>query len=229
MIAPADTDALPPGVATENEALDVRLASIRRAFVEKLWSGMLLLAAVGVPISVSRAWSTGWLDVYSLQVALGVGVALVYRGRRRLSQGWLSGLLSASARNLGHASRGDGNLPVRRVRHDAGDAILCAAASRMLARLRASDTVARIGGDEFLILLPDMKDAAAAGPIARSLIESLSAPYPACGNTVSIGASIGIAIYPDDGLTGAELRRMADAAMYEAKRHGKGSFRYARA
>ncbi len=112
--------------------------------------------------------------------------------------------------------------------HDAGDAVLCAAASRMLARLRASDTVARIGGDEFLILLPDMKDAAAAGPIARSLIESLSAPYPACGNTVSIGASIGIAIYPDDGLTGAELRRMADAAMYEAKRHGKGSFRYAR-
>lgn len=113
--------------------------------------------------------------------------------------------------------------------HDAGDAVLRLAARRMTDRLRASDTVARIGGDEFLIILPELATVASAAGVAASLIEALSAPCDAGGTQLSIGASIGIAVYPDHGSTDADLRRKADGAMYEAKRQGKGSYRYAQA
>ncbi len=379
MIDTAKTDASPDHTGLTGWNLNTRLARIQREFVEKLWTAMLVMAAVGIPVSMARAWHTGWQGVYTVHLGLGAVVVLIYANRRRISQRWLSALLiglfwcvgfpgvmsfgvaatgfywlalsclvtnvlfsaraalavtagvglsltaigwgfvsghipstlnldtyqrlpsawamviivtgiflfvvhsafkskddavlrlleeiEAQRKVIEHSATHDTltQLPTLRLAedrtslailqarrrgtrmgvlfvdldgfkavndthgHDAGDAVLRQAASRMTTRLRASDTVARIGGDEFLILLPDLQASAHAGVVAASLIESLSAPCIAGGHQVSIGASIGIAIYPDHGLTSAELRRNADSAMYEAKRQGKGSYRYAQA
>jgi diguanylate cyclase (GGDEF)-like protein len=370
-------ETLPQSTAPPTLPLDARLASIRRDFVEKLWSAMFVLAIVAVPISVARAANTGWLGVYTVHMGLGAAVALVWIGRRKISELWLSGLLvglfwcagfpgvmsfgigatgfywlalsclmahvllprrtalavtagvGASLIVIGWSfvsgqtqptidlatyqrlpaawammiivtgiflffiygafkSKDDAvlrllieveaqrkviersathdtltDLPNLRLAEDRtalaiqqarrrgtkmallfldldglksvndtyghadGDAVLRLAAGRIASRLRATDTVARIGGDEFLILLPDMVDAASAGHVAASLIEALGAPCAVNGKALSIGASIGIAVFPEHGMTGAELRRNADGAMYEAKRRGKGHYRYA--
>lgn len=379
LIDSAKTAPSPDDTGLPRWNLNARLARIQREFVEKLWAAMLVMTVVGVPVSLARAWHTGWQDVYTVHLALGAVVVLVYGNRRRMSQRWLAALLIGlflcvglpgvltfgiaatgfywlalsclvanvlfSARTAlvltagvgvsltaigwgfvsGHIpatmhldayqrlpsawamvivvtgiflfvvhsafkSKDDAvlrlleevevqrkviersamhdtltDLPTLRLAedrtsmailqarrkgtkmavlfldldgfkavndthgHDAGDAVLRQAASRMIACLRFSDTVARIGGDEFLILLPDLQNTAHAGSVAASLIESLSAPFVASDQQVSIGASIGIAIYPEHGSTGAELRRNADGAMYEAKRQGKRSYRYAQA
>ncbi len=379
MIEPDEADATPYRPTPSPQTLDVRLGTIQREFVEKLWSAMVVLVVVGVPISLTRAWHTGWQGVYTVHLVLGAVVVLVYGNRRRMSQRWLSALLiglfwcvalpgvmsfgiaatgfywlalSCLVANVlfstrtafmvtaglglslaligwgfvtGHIqptirldayqrlpsawamliivtgvflfvifsafkSKDDAvlrllkeveaqrkviersathdpltDLPTLRVAeertalalrqakrngtrmavlfvdldgfksindthgHDAGDAVLCLAARRMTDRLRASDTVARIGGDEFLIILPELATVASAAGVAASLIEALSAPCDAGGTQLSIGASVGIAVYPDHGSTDADLRRKADGAMYEAKRQGKGSYRYARA
>jgi diguanylate cyclase (GGDEF)-like protein len=108
--------------------------------------------------------------------------------------------------------------------HAAGDAVLVAVAHRLRACVRSVDFVSRIGGDEFVILLPAISSQAAAD-IAERIIASVSAPFdvglPA---PVRIGVSIGSASVPDDGETADELLRSADRALYEAKRRGKGVF-----
>jgi len=99
---------IPPGALTEivgvNKAsmdktsrflLDARLLRLRRDFVETLWKGMFLVATIGVPISVSRSWFTGWLPVYSVHVALGALVVAIVLLRRRLPYPWLAGLFIA--------------------------------------------------------------------------------------------------------------------------------------
>ena len=102
--------------------------------------------------------------------------------------------------------------------HEAGDAVLKAAALRISGLLRESDVVARLGGDEFAVLLGD-NGLDAARHVADKLIDVLSAPYP--GVVPAVSASVGIAMHPQAGLTVAELLRHADEALYEAKRSGK--------
>jgi diguanylate cyclase (GGDEF)-like protein/PAS domain S-box-containing protein len=108
--------------------------------------------------------------------------------------------------------------------HAAGDEILKAAATRMRRQLRESDTVARIGGDEFMIILPDVGRRDHAETVARKLIHSLVLPFElgTRGGDVVIGASIGIALYPDDAQGADALIKAADAAMYAAKQAGTG-------
>ncbi len=112
--------------------------------------------------------------------------------------------------------------------HAAGDAVLLTAAQRMKQLLRESDVIARFGGDEFVIVLAQVDSAEAAREAASRVVNSLCQPIPlASGGTARIGASVGIALCCEDGETLDTLLKKADAALYAAKRDGKGTFRQA--
>ncbi len=104
--------------------------------------------------------------------------------------------------------------------HAAGDSCLREVAERLRRRLRAVDTAARTGGEEFMVILEDVARTADADGVVRDLLFSLAAPHVVGGRAIQMSASIGIALYPDDGEDPAELWSRADAAMYWAK--GKG-------
>jgi diguanylate cyclase (GGDEF)-like protein len=109
-----------------------------------------------------------------------------------------------------------------RLGHAAGDEVLKIAAQRFVAAVRDADTVSRHGGDEFVILLTEVTRPADAGRIADGLAAALAAPSRAGGQEVRLSASIGIAIYPDDGEDATTLLDRADMAMYTARRLGLG-------
>jgi len=113
--------------------------------------------------------------------------------------------------------------------HVAGDVVLCMMARRIQACLRASDLVARLGGDEFTVLLEAIPEPAPALKIVRLILKELGRPCELGTATVTLGASVGIARYPCAGLTAEQLVAAADAAMYQAKRGGKHTFRLAKA
>jgi diguanylate cyclase (GGDEF)-like protein/PAS domain S-box-containing protein len=104
--------------------------------------------------------------------------------------------------------------------HAAGDLCLQQVVARIAARLRAVDTFARTGGDEFVIILGELVNRNSALMVARSVLESITKPIEADDFSFDISASIGISIYPDDGTDPSQLRRAADAAMYRAKQAG---------
>lgn len=109
--------------------------------------------------------------------------------------------------------------------HTAGDELLQVVAQRLLACVRESDTVARVGGDEFVVLLPAIDVVPDALAVAEKIHDALIAPFALSGgHCVSISSSIGIAIYPEHGSNEVELTRHADAAMYEAKATGRDQF-----
>lgn len=107
--------------------------------------------------------------------------------------------------------------------HLAGDAILQAVAERLTSILRVGDTVARIGGDEFVVLQNGLRSADEARLLAHRIVRSISAPYLHHGEDIRIGASIGVALAPRDGTDLQALTSCADAALYEAKRQGRDS------
>jgi two-component system CheB/CheR fusion protein len=110
--------------------------------------------------------------------------------------------------------------------HDVGDDLLKKTATRLVEGVRSEDTVARQGGDEFIILLSAITHAEDAGLIAEKLLSSLMQPFNIKGKELHIGASIGIAIYPDDGDSMESLLKNSDIAMYHAKESGRGNYQY---
>jgi diguanylate cyclase (GGDEF)-like protein/PAS domain S-box-containing protein len=110
--------------------------------------------------------------------------------------------------------------------HQAGDALLVAASARMKDLLRDVDTLARLGGDEFIIVLGGPLTPDAVSAVAVRLVESLRQPYALAGATAHSGASVGVALFPDDGIDPETLMRHADVAMYAAKREGRGNFQF---
>lgn len=106
--------------------------------------------------------------------------------------------------------------------HDAGDELLKSVAAKFRSRIRHSDTLARMGGDEFLAIIEDCSSDAAAQAVADSLISSLYGTQSAEGAQLTLSASIGIAMFPADGKNASQLRRNADQAMYRAKNSGGG-------
>ncbi len=110
--------------------------------------------------------------------------------------------------------------------HPAGDALLKKVAERLLKVVGDRERVSRLGGDEFQVILPDTEDRGTLGDMAAEIIRSLSQPYSVEGSRCIIGASIGIAISPFDGLSSEDLIRNADLALYSAKGNGRGRFRF---
>ncbi len=110
--------------------------------------------------------------------------------------------------------------------HAAGDLVLVETGARLKQCVREQDTAARVGGDEFIVIVVNLPDAVAAGNVARNIIETLSRPIAIPGAEVQVSASIGIAMYPDPIDDPKDMRRLADHAMYRVKRAGKGRFAF---
>ena len=110
--------------------------------------------------------------------------------------------------------------------HDAGDKLLQEVGARLKERVRDEDMAARIGGDEFTLILGDLKGPDDAGVVAQKVIDAMAAPFTLSGQTRHIGVSIGISVFPDDTTEMDTLIRYADDAMYEVKRMGKNSYRF---
>jgi len=110
--------------------------------------------------------------------------------------------------------------------HDAGDELLRQVSKRLLNCVREADTVARIGGDEFLVILSDVKKPISVRLIANKILGQLSSKFIIGGDEVNISCSIGISFYPNDGEGKDELLKKADAAMYQAKETGKNNYKF---
>ncbi|MFM2347283.1 MAG: hypothetical protein RL654_2036 [Pseudomonadota bacterium] len=110
--------------------------------------------------------------------------------------------------------------------HSCGDRLLRDVAARLAQRTRREDTLGRLGGDEFILVLEALRDQEDAAMVARELLQLLDRPFQIDGSEVWVQASIGISLYPEDGHEVEELLRDADAAMYQAKHAGRGTYRY---
>ena len=105
--------------------------------------------------------------------------------------------------------------------HHVGDELLCLFAERMKQNVRSDDLIARIAGDEFIIVLKNMGSGTETEILAEKLKKELGEPYYINGQYLSVTHSLGVAMFPDDGLTMDMLLQNADRAMYQAKRAGK--------
>jgi diguanylate cyclase (GGDEF)-like protein len=117
--------------------------------------------------------------------------------------------------------------------HDAGDRVLIEAGKRLTSAVREADQVSRIGGDEFVLMLGGVKQEEDAAVVARKVVEELSQPIDfVCAErgklTAQIGASVGVAFYPDHGTDLESLIKVADTSMYDVKHNGKGDFKLAK-
>lgn len=110
--------------------------------------------------------------------------------------------------------------------HGVGDELLKSVAQRLSGCIRKADTVARTGGDEFVVVLGEISERRDAAMVGNKILDELSRPFFISGHEVSISASIGISVYPDDGRDLILLKENADVAMYEAKRSGRNALCY---
>lgn len=112
--------------------------------------------------------------------------------------------------------------------HNAGDQLLKAVSERIRACLRSNDMLFRVGGDEFTVILPELTTPDDAARLARRIIAAVRAPVSLYDHEVKVGATVGIAVFPEDGRTGSALVKNADAAMYNAKQAGRGTHAFYR-
>jgi diguanylate cyclase (GGDEF)-like protein len=112
--------------------------------------------------------------------------------------------------------------------HEAGDNVLRMVAERLLGNMREADTVARLGGDEFMLVLSQVDGISDTATAVLKVIKAVSQPYGLASQVVSLTTSAGVAVFPDHGEDVDALMRRADAALYEAKRAGKNTFRMAK-
>jgi diguanylate cyclase (GGDEF)-like protein/PAS domain S-box-containing protein len=110
--------------------------------------------------------------------------------------------------------------------HDAGDLLLKAISQRLKECVRDMDTVARVGGDEFVVVLEGIHDIEDVGFVAQKILATISRPINIQGHDISTTVSIGISVYPDDGTQADELLKTADIAMYKAKESGKNNYQF---
>lgn len=190
--------------------------------------------------SVDIQWSADWWPDHGVRIGVGREVTELRRAERELehraSHDPLTGLPNRHrlelelARAVEHAARTDGGLALLyldldgfkaandRDGHETGDRILRDVAQRLQRGLRQSDLVARIGGDEFVVLLPGCRSAGDARTVADNLRARLHPPYELPDGALHLDASVGIACFPCDGADPRSLLAHADRAMYAAKR-----------
>lgn len=188
---------------------------------------------------VDLQWSADWLPEYGVRIAVAREVTELRRAEleleHRASHDPLTGLPNRRylqrelQRAIAHATQTDGGLALLyldldgfkavndRGGHDAGDRILQLVAQRLLQNLRQGDLVARVGGDEFVVLLPGCRDASAARVIAENLRARLRQPCMASDGPIHLDSTVGIACYPADGHDPDTLLVHADREMYAAR------------
>ena len=110
--------------------------------------------------------------------------------------------------------------------HSAGDTLICQASDRIASLIRKSDTLARIGGDEFNIMLNDLSKIEDSSIVAKKILKGLAEPFDILGQKIFITACIGIAIYPNDSDDVNSLKKYADLAMHQAKKKGRNSLEF---
>jgi len=108
--------------------------------------------------------------------------------------------------------------------HGVGDLLLKEVSGRLKALVRKSDTVSRMGGDEFVLLLPKIASTEAAGQLARKVVKAFQEPFKCGGNSFNVTASLGIALFPQDGTDEETLLKRADIALYRAKEQGRNTY-----
>lgn len=194
--------------------------------------------------SVDMQWSARWSPEHGVRIAVGREVTELRRAERELehlaSHDPLTGLPNRHRlqRELQHAlthaeTSGDGlallymdldgfKTANDRGGHEAGDRLLREVATRLKQALREGDLVARVGGDEFVVLLPGLRDAGAARNVAEALRARLRQSYSLPDGLIQLDASVGIACFPGDGSDPEALLAHADRAMYAAKRQQSG-------
>jgi diguanylate cyclase (GGDEF)-like protein/PAS domain S-box-containing protein len=110
--------------------------------------------------------------------------------------------------------------------HSIGDKLLQSVAGRLANCVRGTDTVSRMGGDEFVVLLSEVEQAEDAAITAARMLETVAAAHSVDGHSIHVTTSIGVSIYPDDGLDAETLIKCADTAMYQAKENGRQSYQF---
>ncbi|MGF6599749.1 diguanylate cyclase (GGDEF)-like protein [Paraburkholderia sp. GAS448] len=110
--------------------------------------------------------------------------------------------------------------------HDAGDALLRSVAYRLARCVDEEDTLARVGGDEFVIVVNEYEDAGCLAALARQVLDAIAEPFEVANNEYYLGVSIGISVSPEDGRDATTLMRNADSAMYHAKQRGRNNFQF---
>ncbi len=110
--------------------------------------------------------------------------------------------------------------------HNSGDILLREVAGRLTGYLREVDTIARMGGDEFTVILSDVAGSQGAANVAQRILETLAAPFNVSGHELFVSGSIGISMYPEDGTDVETLVKNADTAMYRAKEHGRNNYQF---
>jgi diguanylate cyclase (GGDEF)-like protein/PAS domain S-box-containing protein len=157
--------------------------------------------------------------------------ALTGLPNRRLLEDRLTQALAMSQRNREHTAVMFVDLDRFKAINDSlghavGDALLKEVSQRLVAQLRTGDTICRIGGDEFVLVLPQIKRSSDVAQVAQKVIEQLSLPVMAEERELVVTPSIGIAVFPDDGRDAETLIRNADAAMYHAKEAGRANYQF---
>jgi diguanylate cyclase (GGDEF)-like protein len=188
------------------------LRALRYAVERKTMESAALAMARQMAHSAEHDFLTGLPNRMLLNDRIGQAIALARRHTKKVA------VLFLDLDGFKHINDSLG--------HPVGDKLLQSVAKRLVACIRGSDSVSRQGGDEFVVLLLDLEHAEDAAVTARRMLEAVALPHSVDHHDLHVTASIGVSVYPDDGLDADTLIKNADTAMYQAKENGRRSFQF---
>jgi diguanylate cyclase (GGDEF)-like protein len=188
------------------------LRALRYAIERKAMESAALEMARQMAHSAEHDFLTGLPNRMLLNDRIGRAVALAARKRNKVA------VLFLDLDGFKHINDSLG--------HPIGDRLLQSVATRLVDCIRGSDSVSRQGGDEFVVLLLELDEAEDAAVTARRMLEAVAQPHCIDRHDLHVTASIGVSVYPDDGLDAETLIKNADTAMYQAKENGRRSFQF---